>query len=91
MYYTLEKGYRWYQTPRSKSIVMMYFINGMVYTHDIIPKILQEDPDIILEATANHVYTEDEVYWASYYLMEEQSHPLIFPLELENTELLPAD
>lgn len=69
----------------------MYFINEIPYTYDNLVKRIAENLEVILEATANHVYTEDEVYWASYYLMEEQAHPLIFALELENPELLPAD
>lgn len=89
--YTLSKGYRWHNTLRGASIVMMYFINDIPYTFDLLPKISQDNPDIVLEATANHMYTEDEVYWASFYLLEEQVHPLLFTLELENPNLLPAD
>jgi hypothetical protein len=91
MCYQLSKGYRWYKTPETDSIVLMYFINGMVYSYDTLSRISQDDPEIVLDATANHVYTEDEVYWASFYLLEEQSHPLLFELNLKNPELLPAD
>jgi hypothetical protein len=91
MRYTLSQGYRWYKTPRSECIVLMYFINDFVYTYDNIPKLIQDNPEVILEATANHVYTEDEVYWASYYLLQEEAHPLIFPLNLKNPDLLPTD
>lgn len=89
--YTLSKGYRWYTTPRGSAIVMMYFINDKPYTFDHLSKMDQNNPDIVLEATASHTYTEDEVYWSSFYLLEEQVHPLIFSLELENPNLLPAD
>lgn len=91
MEYTLSKSYRWYETPRGKSIVLMYFINGVVYTYDNLIETSENDPEIILEATANHIYTEDEVYWSSYYLIQEEAHPLIFPLKLENPELLPTE
>ena len=72
-------------------MVLIYFINEFPYTYDNLIKKDEENLEIILEATANHVYTEDEVYWASYYLIEEQAHPLLFELELDNPELLPAD
>ena len=89
--YELSKGYRWYQTPRGKSIVLMYFVNEIPYTYDNLPKEYNENLELLLEATANHVYTEDEVYWSSFYLLEEQVHPLLFQLELKNPELLPTD
>ena len=89
--YTLSKGYHWYETPRGNSIVLMYFINSMPYTFDFLPKLIEDDPEIVLDATASHVYTDDEVYWASYYLIQEEVHPLIFQVELENPNLLPAD
>ena len=89
--YKLSKGYRWYQTPRGKSIVLIYFINEIPYTFDNLIKKDEENLEIILEATANHIYTEDEVYWSSFYLIEEEAHPLLFEMELQNPELLPAD
>lgn len=89
--FKLSKGYRWYRTPRGKSIILIYFINEIPYTFDNLSKQDEENLEIILEATANHVYTEDEVYWASFYLIEEQAHPLLFEMELQNPELLPAD
>lgn len=91
MSYTLSKGYRWYRTIEESKIVLMYFINWVPYTFDEIPKIAQEDPDIVLEATANHLYTDDELYYLSYYLVEEEVHPLIFNVDLENPELLPTE
>jgi hypothetical protein len=69
----------------------MYFINNVPYTHDELEDSETDTPDIILEASASHTYTEDEVYWASFYLIEEQAHPLLFELDLDNPELLPVD
>jgi len=89
--YKLSKGYRWYSTTTSKFIVLMYFINEMPYTFDALRKNEEEDLDIILEATANHVYTEIEVYSTSYYLIQEEAHPLLFEMELQNPEFLPTE
>ena len=91
MSYTLSMGYRWYDTPRGKYIVLMYFINSVPYTYDNLEDRNLDASDIILEAATEHTYTEDEVYWASFYLIEEQAHPLLFELDLENPELLPVD
>jgi hypothetical protein len=91
MSYTLSMGYRWYDTPRGKVIVLMYFINSVPYTYDNIEHNDLDSSDIILEASSERTYTEDEIYWASFYLIEEQAHPLLFELDLENPELLPVD
>ncbi len=69
----------------------MHFINWVPYTFDELPKIAQDDAEIILEATANHVYSDEEIYYLSFYLIEEEAHPLLFPVDLENPELLPLD
>lgn len=91
MSYTLSKGYRWYKTEYSCEIVLMHFINWVPYTYDELPKIAQDDAEIILEATANHTYTDEELYYLSFYLVEEEAHPLLFPLDLDNPELLPNE
>ena len=36
-------------------------------------------------------YTTDELYKYYAYLMHEEMHPMVFPIELENPEDLPPD
>lgn len=72
-------------------VVRMYFIQGMPYTFDELPQLVQDHPGIQTEALQNRDYDDEDMYKWSSYLIEEQAHPLMFDLELENPELLPKD
>ena len=72
-------------------IVDMFFINGIPFTFDDIPLIMQEDPYIQVEAESNFEYTSEDMYRWSNYLIMEECHPLMFELQLENPEELPKD
>jgi len=91
MKYTLSTAYRWIDTNYETMIVKMYFIQDIPYTFDELPEIAQNDPMIILDATASHKYTDEELYHHSNYLIQEEAHPFLFDLDLENPELLPLD
>ncbi|MAG49272.1 hypothetical protein CMO86_06305 [Candidatus Woesearchaeota archaeon] len=69
----------------------MYFINGIPYTFDEVEESLYFDPEIIEWANGNTKYDMEMMYKWSSYLIEEQCHPLLYELELENPELLPID
>jgi hypothetical protein len=69
----------------------MYFINGIPFTFDDIPMIMQEDPYIQVEAENNYDYTTEDLYRWSNYLVDEECHPLLFDLQIENPEELPKD
>jgi len=66
----------------------MYFINGIPFTFDELEDvgILEEDARIIADCETK--YNTEELYNYSSYLMEEEFHPLLFELELENPEIL---
>lgn len=72
-------------------IVDMYFINGIPFTFDDIPTIMQDDPYIQMEANDNFSYTTFDLYRWSNYLIDELCHPLLFELQLANPEELPKD
>lgn len=72
-------------------VVRMYFIQGIAYTFDELPQIVQDHPGIQTEALANRDYDDEDLYAWSNYLIAEEAHPLMFDLELENPELLPKD
>ena len=91
MKYKLNVGYRWIDTPNESFIVKMYFIQEMPYTFDEIPQVIQDDPEIILEASENHRYSDEDIYLSSIYLGLEDAHPLMHVLEYENPECLPID
>lgn len=73
------------------SVVRMYFIQGLPYTFDELPKGVEEMPQIQTEALAYRDYDMEEIYKVSAYLMEEEMHPLMFELPLDNPSLLPKD
>ena len=72
-------------------IVDMFFINGIPFTFDDIPVIMQDDPYIQMEANNNYSYTTEEMYKWSSYLIDEECHPLLFEMELANPEEMPKD
>lgn len=71
--------------------VRMYFIENLPYTFDELPKGVEELPQIQTEALQNRDYDMEELYKVSSYLIEEEMHPLMFEMPLENPKLLPKD
>lgn len=72
-------------------VVRMYFINGMPYTFDELPVIVQDHPAVQTEALQGRDWDDEDLYRISNYLMMEECHPLMFELEVDNPELLPQD
>ncbi|ADO99129.1 hypothetical protein Np050604_031 [Cyanophage S-RIM44] len=71
--------------------VRMYFIHGLPYTFDELPKGVEEMPQIQTEALRYRDYDLEELYRISSYLMEEECHPLMFDLQLDDPAMLPQD
>jgi hypothetical protein len=88
MSYKITYSYNWYQTPEDKFIIKTYHINNIAFTFDEIPEIAQNDPEIIAKAEEQLVMTPEIFYLKSFYLIDEQAHPMLFELELENPEVL---
>jgi hypothetical protein len=72
-------------------IVDMYFINGVPFTFDDIPTVMQDDPYIQIEAEGNIDYSAEDMFLWSNYLIMEECHPLLFDVDLENPNELPCD
>ena len=87
MKYTLSQSYCFYLGQ----VVRMYFIQGLPYTFDELPQIVQDHPAIQTEALSHRDYDDEELYQTSNYLIMEEMHPLMFPIEVDNPELLPVD
>lgn len=87
MKYTLSQAYRFYMGE----VVRMYFIQGLPYTFDELPQLVQDHPSVQTEALGGHDYDDEELYRASQYLIMEGCHPLLDEVEIENPELLPKD
>ncbi len=85
--YTIDSRYCYH----NGEIVDMFFINGIPFTFDDLPTIMQDDPYIQIEAKDHQTYTIEDMYrWSSYLIMEE-CHPLLFELDLKNPEELPRN
>lgn len=72
-------------------VVRMYFIEGMPYTFDELPSIIQDHPSVQTEALQNCDYDDEDMFRYSNYLIMEGAHPLMFDIQVENPELLPKD
>jgi len=89
MKYRIDTRYVWYN--QGTEIVLMYFINQVPFTFDDVPDSYQYDFEIIGLADKERRFNTDDLYKSSLYLIEEQCHPMLFDLELENPEMLPTD
>ena len=89
MKYRIDARYVWYN--RGKQIVLLYFINSIPFTFDELPDTAKEDIELIYLADNEKRFEPEDLYQSSYYLMLEQCHPLLYELDLENPECMPAD
>lgn len=89
MSYKITKEYCWYNN--GTQIVLMYFINNVPFTFDELHDGHLYDQDLLKEADKNRTYDPEDLFLSSFYLIDEEAHPLLFDLELENPEDLPQD
>ena len=71
-------------------IVKMYFIQGMPFTFDELNDDITSNPEYTAKADRERVFSMEDVYKSSFYLIDEQAHPMIYH-DLENPEELPED
>jgi hypothetical protein len=91
MKYKITHSYNWYKTNTEKFIIKTYYINDVPFTFDELPQIVEDDPEIIKKANEQLTLTPEIFYLKSFYLIDEEAHPMLFDLELENPEDLPCD
>jgi len=91
MKYKITTKYCWYNN--ASMIVKMYLIQDTPFTFDELPEIASSDPEIIALADKERDYDSEDLYLSSFYLIDEQAHPLVYDMnsELENPEDLPQD
>ena len=89
MSYRITKAYCWYN--QGTQIVLMYFINSTPFTFDELPDGHLEDQELIKLADQQLRYNPEDLYKTSFYLIDEEAHPLLFPVDLENPEDLPEE
>jgi hypothetical protein len=89
MGYHINWAYCWYNNHQM--IVKMYFIENIPFTFDDISKELQNDPEVLQCAENQLCWSAEELFQKSSYLIEEELHPLLFDIEIDNPEVLPND
>lgn len=87
--YKITWAYCWYDN--GSMIVKMYFINEVPFTFDELPELANTDPDLIRLADQQRTFDPEDLYRSSFYLIDEEAHPCLFPVDLENPEDLPSD
>jgi hypothetical protein len=91
MSYKITHSYNWYKTPEDRFLIRTYLINHIPFTFDELPSITQNDPEIIEKAELQLTYTPEIFYQKSFYLIDEEAHPLLFEMDLENPQDLPDE
>ena len=89
MSYRIDHAYCWYND--GSMIVKMYFINQVPFTFDELPDGHLEDDDLKRLADKERSYEPEDLYRSSFYLIDEEAHPCMFPVELENPEDMPDE
>jgi hypothetical protein len=64
---------------------------GMPFTFDELPTLIQDNPEVILDAETTTSYTMEDLYRSSDYLIAEECHPILFDMTeyIENYEEIP--
>lgn len=89
MSYRISTAYCWYND--GSMIVKMYFINEIPFTFDEMPDGHLNDLDLLREADKNRTFDPEDLFKNSFYLIDEEAHPLLFEMDLANPEDLPED
>ena len=89
MKYRIDAAYCWYN--KGSQIVRMYFINQIPFTFDELPEGSLYDFDLIEMADKERRYDPEDLYRSSFYLIEEEVHPCLFEVDLENPEDMPDE
>lgn len=83
----LFKVYWEYRYLKVEGLVKMYFLNGVPFTWDEIE--CEISPEVIAEARQLYMFTPEDIYMGSSYLLEEGLHPLLDSIDLDETSQLP--
>lgn len=89
MKYRIDAKYCWYN--EGSQIVLMYFIQNVPFTFDELPDTAKYDLELIHLADHEKRWEPEDLYKSSFYLIDEQCHPMLFEVDLENPEVLPVD
>ena len=86
MSYQISQAYCWYN--EGTMIVKMYFINQIPFTFNELPDGHMYDEDLKRLADKQRTFEPNDLFKNSFYLIDEEAHPMLFDLDLENPEVL---
>ena len=89
MSYQISQAYCWYNN--GTMIVKMYFINQIPFTFDEMPDGHMYDDDLKRLADKQRTFEPEDLFKNSFYLIDEEAHPLLFEMDLENPQDLPDE
>ena len=89
MSYQISQAYCWYN--EGTMIVKMYFISEIPFTFDELPDGHLYDKDLCRLADKQRNFEPEDLFKNSFYLIDEEAHPLLFEMDLENPQDLPED
>jgi len=89
MPYKISQAFCWYN--KGSMIVKMYFINEIPFTFDELPDGHLYDKELVAKADQYLRYEPEDLYRNSFYLIDEECHPCLFEVDLENPEDMPQD
>jgi hypothetical protein len=69
----------------------MYFINEIPFTFDELPEGHLYDKELVKEADLQKSFEPEDLYRSSFYLIDEEAHPCLFDMDLENPQDMPFD
>ena len=84
MSYQISQAYCWYNN--GTMIVKMYFINQIPFTFDEMPDGHMYDDDLKRLADKQRTFEPEDLFKNSFYLIDEEAHPLLFQMDLENPQ-----
>ena len=89
MSYQISQAYCWYN--EGTMIVKMYFINQIPFTFNELPDGHMYDEDLKRLADKQRTFDPEDLFKISFYLIDEEAHPLLFEMDLENPQDLPDE
>ena len=87
----LYKVYWEYHYLKTEGLVKVYFLNGVPFTWDEVESDIDtgELSAIINKARKRYLFTPEDIYMGSSYLLEEGLHPLLDSIDLDEASQLP--
>ena len=89
MGYKIQQAFCWFNNE--SEIVKMYFINQIPFTFDELAKDAHLNPQLVKLADGQRRFSTEDLYRSSFYLIDEECHPCLFEMDIDNPEDMPEN